>query len=107
MKSLLSFVQYFVPSQARVFDLGADADTLNAARALCEGRPPEVRWREGRAWVLGEDAAWEDGTLRVTGVVRGAALSADRLMHLPNFGDYQIAKASGVARIVMYRSTAR
>lgn len=94
IKSLLSFMQYFVPSQTRVFDLHVDSDRINALRALSEGRPGDPRWRDGRTWVLGEAAEWEDGTLKVTGVVRGAALSANRLVHLPNFGDYQISKVS-------------
>ncbi|KAJ6594409.1 ribosome biogenesis protein tsr1 [Mycena capillaripes] len=92
LKSLLSFIQYFVPSQTRVFDLHTAADRLNALRALAEGKPADVRWREGRAWVLGETAEWEDGILKVTGVVRGAPLSANRLVHLPNYGDFQISK---------------
>jgi len=91
-KSLLSFMQYFVPSQTRVFDLSSSSDRLNALRGLSEGRPGEPRWRDGRTWVLGEAAEWEDGVLKVTGVIRGAALSANRLVHLPNFGDYQISK---------------
>ncbi|KAJ7354686.1 ribosome biogenesis protein tsr1 [Mycena albidolilacea] len=92
LKSLLSFIQYFVPSQARVFDMHTAADRLNALRALAEGKPTDVRWRDGRAWVLGESAEWEDGMLKVTGVVRGAPLSANRLVHLPNYGDFQISK---------------
>jgi len=92
VKSLLSFMQYFVPSQTRVFDLSSSSDRLNALRALSEGRPGEPRWRDGRTWVLGEATEWEDGVLKVTGVIRGAALSANRLIHLPNFGDYQISK---------------
>ncbi|KAF9010639.1 ribosome biogenesis protein tsr1 [Cyathus striatus] len=91
LKSLLSFIQYFVPSQTRVFDLHVHSDRLNALRSVSEGKPGDVRWREGRSWILGE-AAWEDGSLAVTGVVRGAALSANRLIHIPNFGDYQISK---------------
>ncbi|KAJ7045995.1 ribosome biogenesis protein tsr1 [Mycena alexandri] len=92
LKSLLSFITYFDPSQTRVFDLHTAADRLNALRALAEGKPADVRWREGRAWVLGESAEWEDGTLKVTGVVRGAPLSANRLVHLPNHGDFQVSK---------------
>ncbi|KXN90886.1 hypothetical protein AN958_03540 [Leucoagaricus sp. SymC.cos] len=91
-KSLLSFMQYFVPSQTRVFDLHSSSDRINALRALSEGKPGDPRWRDGRTWMLGESVEWEDGTLKVTGVVRGAALSANRLVHLPNFGDYQISK---------------
>ena len=92
LKSLLSFMQYFVPSQTRVFDLHAPADRLNAVRALAEGKPADVRWREGRACLLAEHTEWEDGVFKVTGVVRGAPLSAKRLVHLPNYGDFQMYK---------------
>jgi pre-rRNA-processing protein TSR1 len=94
IKSLLSFVQYFVPTQTRVFDLYTGSDRLNALRALSEGKPAEVRWREDRAWLVGEHVEWDDGVLRVTGFVRGAPLSANRLVHLPNYGDFQICKVS-------------
>ncbi|EPQ57123.1 DUF663-domain-containing protein [Gloeophyllum trabeum ATCC 11539] len=99
LKSLLSFMQYFVPSQTRVFDMHSSSDRINAARALCEGRPDDVRWREGRTWMLGESVEFEEqadgkGILKVTGVVRGAALSANRLVHLPGWGDYQVEKVT-------------
>ena len=92
LKSLLSFIQYFIPNQSRVFDLHAASDRLNALRSLSEGKPGDVRWRDGRTWMLGESTEWEEGGLRVTGVVRGTSLSANRLVHIPNFGDYQIEK---------------
>ncbi|KIY70613.1 ribosome biogenesis protein tsr1 [Cylindrobasidium torrendii FP15055 ss-10] len=92
LKSLLSFTKYFAPSLARVYDMHSHSDCLNAMRALCEGKPDEVRWRKDRSWVLGERSEWQDGVLAVTGVVRGAPLSANRLMHIPNVGDLQIAK---------------
>lgn len=93
-KSLLSFIQYFVPTQTRVYDLHTPSDCLSATRALSEGKPVDVRWREGRSWILGESAEWSDldRTLKITGVVRGAPLSVNRLVHIPNFGDYQISK---------------
>jgi pre-rRNA-processing protein TSR1 len=99
MKSLLSFIQYFVPSQQRVFDLHVGADRLNALRSLAEGKPGDVKWREGRAWLLSEQVEWENDTLNVTGVVRGASLSPNRLVHLPNSGDYQISKVSSPLRL--------
>ncbi|KAI0084896.1 ribosome biogenesis protein tsr1 [Irpex rosettiformis] len=91
-KSLLSFIQYFVPSQSRVYDLHTSSEKLNALRGLCEGKPEEAKWREGRSYILAENVEWSNGTLAVTGVVRGGALSANRLIHVPNYGDYQIAK---------------
>ncbi|KAF5326304.1 hypothetical protein D9611_000357 [Ephemerocybe angulata] len=92
LKSLLSFVQYFVPSQSRVYDLHVPSDQLNALRAVSEGKPSDVRWRDGRSWVLSEKTEWEEGILKVTGVLRGASFSANRLMHVPNFGDFQVSK---------------
>lgn len=93
-KSLLSFMQYFVPSQARVYDLYVSPDRINVLRTLSEGTPRDPRWREGRTWILGETTEWESGSLKVTGVIRGAPLSANRLVHLPDYGDYQISKVT-------------
>ncbi|KZV73500.1 DUF663-domain-containing protein [Peniophora sp. CONT] len=106
LKSLLSFTQYFAPDVARVYDLGVGADALGALRVLAEGKPKDVRWREGRVWVLGEEVRWdeEEEAVKVTGVVRGAGLSANRLVHIPNFGDFQIAKIESAP---LPRSTAR
>ncbi|KAK7043236.1 ribosome biogenesis protein tsr1 [Paramarasmius palmivorus] len=92
LKSLLSFMQYFVPDQKRLFDLHSHSDTLNALRALSEGKPEDVKWRDGRTYIVGESVEWDDGTLKVTGIVRGSGFSANRLVHIPNFGDYQISK---------------
>ena len=98
VKSLLSFMQYFVPSLSRVFDLSSPSDCANASRSLCEGHPTDVRWRSGRSWILAEDIRWEAGQdanwgqLQVTGVIRGAPLSANRLVHIPGHGDYQVEK---------------
>jgi len=97
LKSLLSFIQYFVPTQTRVFDLHVSSDRLNALRSLSEGRPTDVRWKEGRSWILAESTEWEEGSLKVTGVVRGSSLSANRLLHIPSYGDYQISKARAIS----------
>ncbi|KZT57541.1 ribosome biogenesis protein tsr1 [Calocera cornea HHB12733] len=110
VKSLLSFIQYFVPTQSRVFALSQPSEATNAARALCEGKPKDVAWRRDRTWVLAEDVRWDAGegmsgegevvvgTLKVTGVIRGGSLSANRLIHIPNFGDYQIEKITSAPR---------
>jgi pre-rRNA-processing protein TSR1 len=136
-KSLLSFIQYFVPTQQRVCDLAIPTDALNALRSISEGRPSAVKWREGRPWLLAGDVTWENGnsavpassendvikspitcqfngslecltyslsqdplgTLTVQGVVRGGHLSADRLVHIANAGDFQIEQVSVIVLI--------
>ncbi|KAI9511128.1 ribosome biogenesis protein tsr1 [Russula earlei] len=92
LKSLLSFMQYFFPEQSRVFDLNALSDQLSIVRVLSEGKPRDVRWRQGRSWLLAESVDWADGDLALTGVVRGTKLSPNRLVHLPNHGDFQVLK---------------
>ena len=105
MKSLLSFMQYFVPSLPRIYDLSGAGDCANALRALCEGVPNELRWRSGRSWLLAENVSWEEkkdqdadnenkntGSLHVTGVLRGGPFSANRLVHLPGYGDFQVER---------------
>ncbi|KAF9511720.1 hypothetical protein BS47DRAFT_1372958 [Hydnum rufescens UP504] len=93
----------------RVYDLSSPAEATNVARCFCEGRPNRVRWRESRPWVLVDSLGWEEngslnigafnetrlGTLRASGIIRGSPLSADRLIHVPNFGDYEIEKGLG------------
>ncbi|KDN40676.1 hypothetical protein RSAG8_08005, partial [Rhizoctonia solani AG-8 WAC10335] len=110
-KSLLSFVQYFVPTQNRVFDLAIESDARNAARALCEGvprtGPASASWRDGRAWMVAENVDWEEsGELRITGVVRGTALSANRLVHIPSLGDFQISKILAAPRTRAHKHSA-
>jgi pre-rRNA-processing protein TSR1 len=92
LKSLLSFLQYFFPEQSKVFDLNALSEQLSAVRVLSEGKPRDLRWRLGRSWLLAESVDWMDGNLMVTGVVRGTQLSPNRLVHLPNHGDFQVLR---------------
>ncbi|KAG8825351.1 hypothetical protein FRC17_008713 [Serendipita sp. 399] len=103
LKSLLSFTQYFVPSLTRVYDISSPPDASNALRSLCEGKPADVRWRNGRAYLLSEDISFSvdpstevngptTGTLKVTGVVRGSPMTADRLVHVQGWGDFQVRR---------------
>ncbi len=97
LKSLLSFMQYFFPEQPRVFDLNTISDQLSAVRVLSEGKPRDVRWRQGRSWLLAESVDWTDGNLTLTGTVRGTQLSPNRLVHLPNYGDFQVLRVRCLA----------
>lgn len=96
LKSLHSFLSYFFPDLVKVYSTSTLNDASVTVRALCEGLPKSVSWREGRAWVVQEgplewnETAEGKGSLVVRGYVRGGKLSTDRLVHLPNVGDFQI-----------------
>lgn len=105
-KSLLSFTRYFFPSVHKVYSNDNSNDASLLARAVCEVQPSTVQHPEGRSWLVGEgngSVNWEQsasgsgidedvGTLYVTGTVRGGRMSADRLVHIPGYGDFQIEK---------------
>ncbi|EST09170.1 Ribosome biogenesis protein BMS1/TSR1, C-terminal [Kalmanozyma brasiliensis GHG001] len=113
-KSLLSFAKYFSPDVEKVHALDDRAERGALLRTLATATPKRVAWRDFRAWMVSEGAEWEAveatgnangdsngldginghdaerGTLKVTGWIRGAPMSADRLIHLPDFGDYAV-----------------
>jgi len=73
---------------------------MNALRQIATTRPKPVIWRDKHAYFLGEDIKFEPssendlttGTVQISGFVRGVNLNVDRLVHLPNYGDFQIQK---------------
>ncbi|WVR04426.1 hypothetical protein IAU60_001428 [Kwoniella sp. DSM 27419] len=103
-KSLLSFTKYFFPAVEKIYSSDTPNESALLARALCEAAPGGTRSDEGRAYILaeGSDAVrWtstgsqgedgeERGRLEIVGSVRGGALSADRLVHIPGKGDFQV-----------------
>ncbi|KAJ3017464.1 hypothetical protein HKX48_003533 [Thoreauomyces humboldtii] len=81
----------------RLFHTAMESDALAALRHVTQQRPKPVSWRDRHAYMLAENVAFAAnegdesvGTLAVTGYVRGNNLSANRLVHLPNYGDFQI-----------------
>jgi pre-rRNA-processing protein TSR1 len=96
--SLLSFAQYFAPTLEKVHALDDRAERGALFRTLATSTPRRVAWRDARAWGIVEEAAFdapagaESGTLSVETWVRGAPLSAQRLVHLPDFGDFIVRR---------------
>nr|XP_019047469.1 pre-rRNA-processing protein TSR1 [Kwoniella bestiolae CBS 10118]OCF26399.1 pre-rRNA-processing protein TSR1 [Kwoniella bestiolae CBS 10118] len=103
-KSLLSFTKYFFPSVPKIHSSDTPNEAALLARAFCEAAPGGTKSEEGRAFIVaegsnairwtgsgaqGEDGV-EKGRLEIIGTVRGGALSADRLVHLPGKGDFQV-----------------
>ena len=111
--SLKSFMTYFFPSLEKVHSLDSRQECSNIVRGFCTATPKGIHWRDDRSWMLIENIAWrqvssETGQVVVTGVVRGKGLKADRLVHLPGWGDYQISHidAAPLSRHNLKRSDA-
>ncbi|KAJ3215373.1 hypothetical protein HDU67_000529 [Dinochytrium kinnereticum] len=99
-KSLLSYMEaHFPGSEAKLFSMHNHADTSSFIRHVTSARPKSVSWRDKHSYVIGEEISFEPseevpdyGTLKVTGFIRGSNLSANRLVHIQGFGDFQIEK---------------
>ncbi|KAI8871972.1 DUF663-domain-containing protein [Ramicandelaber brevisporus] len=111
-KSLESFMTFFFPEQGKVYNADTAAEIAVIIRSIASTIPKTIKWRETHPYMLVEsasitqssdaaaaaadaaDTAEQDGgpvgTLRVTGYLRGAPLSANRLVHIPQYGDFQI-----------------
>ncbi|KAJ1820962.1 ribosome biogenesis protein tsr1, partial [Coemansia sp. RSA 2599] len=80
-----------------VYGVDTEAEALAILRMVTSQVPRGIKWRDARPYVLAESVEFEPsaedsqtGRLAVTGYVRGSNLSANRLIHVPNFGDFQI-----------------
>ncbi|CAG8658781.1 18905_t:CDS:10 [Dentiscutata erythropus] len=95
-KSLLSFITHFFPDEEKIHAADQPQEALNILRTICTQLPKQISWRETRPYMLVEEISFDNnnddskGTFRVTGYARGTAFSANRLIHLQNFGDFQL-----------------
>ncbi|KAI0424912.1 hypothetical protein F5Y09DRAFT_123577 [Xylaria sp. FL1042] len=95
VKSLASFMTHFHPGQDKIYSLDSRQECSNLMRSLCSTMPKGVNWRDQRSWMLVDGVRWpstETETTVLTGVVRGKGLKADRLVHVPEWGTFQIEK---------------
>lgn len=93
--SLKSFITHFHPEQDKVYSLDSRQECSNLMRSLCNTTPKGVRWRDERSWMLADDVdvARDDSDCTIiTGVVRGRALNADRLVQVGDWGAFRIRK---------------
>ncbi|TPX51272.1 hypothetical protein SeLEV6574_g00367 [Synchytrium endobioticum] len=92
-KSLATFMDHHFPnSEHKVCSIGNDTDTLNLARYLSDKSVKGVAWREKYSRVVAEAVDYDksEQCLKVTGHVRGMALSASRLVYVPGSGPHQV-----------------
>ena len=75
----------------KVWSVQNQSEALNLLRHIGNQRRRALRSRDRRGYVLAESYEWTEGDkLSVTGYIRGAAISADRLVHVPGLGDFQV-----------------
>ncbi|KAK6203051.1 uncharacterized protein RJT21DRAFT_93649 [Scheffersomyces amazonensis] len=98
-QSLQSFFTHFFPNDEKLFALEAESENLNCLRTICQKFPKSITWRDSRGWLIADHATWVEsesepgnGELIVEGTARGTGFNANRLVHIPGYGDFQINK---------------
>lgn len=86
-----------LPCISRVFTQAApeSRETAECFRMLCSQRLSGISWRERRPYLLMESLEYnqERQELNVTGFGRGGQpFSADRLVHIPGFGAFEVER---------------
>ncbi|EDO37178.1 predicted protein [Nematostella vectensis] len=84
--------------------LDTKQDALTTLRLVSNQQQRSIRFRDQRPHLVAQGVVFEPdandvskGTLKVTGFVRGQTLSANRLVHLAGYGDFQISQIDSVA----------
>ncbi|KAJ3356020.1 ribosome biogenesis protein tsr1 [Kappamyces sp. JEL0680] len=95
-KSLLYYMNHHFVGDHKLFSMAEAGDCLNCIRHLSSQFPHGIQWRDrspylvAQHWDFQGTDGHETGTLRVTGYARGSRFSANRLVHIPEYGDFQI-----------------
>jgi len=93
-KSLLTYLQQYIPTVERIYASDDPNEAATVMRILCTGMPTGVRHRDQRSYIVPEGFNYDttEGQYYFWGTVRGKPLHADRIIHLPPYGDFQIHK---------------
>lgn len=88
---------HYFPNLDKISSLDSKADCSNLIRSICTASTKGIRWRDDRSWMLIESVSWAPqvegsnvSNVTLSGTIRGKGLNADRLVHVPGWGDFQI-----------------
>ena len=103
-KSLISYMQHHFPDEQKLFSIGTEAECVASLRHLSLQRIKSISWRDRHSYLVADSLDFlpndpfspshdsQTGTLCVTGYIRGNLLSANRLVHIPSYGDFQVSQ---------------
>lgn len=109
-QSLESYFKHFFPNEKKIFNLEKKSDSLNVLRNLCQKLPRSINWRDNRGYLIADNVDYQDVNdeyceLMIQGTVRGVGFNANRLVHIPNLGDFQISKLEKIKSVKRVKHT--
>lgn len=104
-QSLFSFFTHFFPSEEKLYALEVESEAVNCIRTICQKFPKSITWRDSRGYMVADSVKWStedpnNGQLIIEGTVRGIGFNANKLVHIPGHGDFQIEKIEKITRMI-------
>lgn len=85
--------------EEKVFQLDTPTDAFNVLRRIGTQKQKTISYRNKRAHLLAEEIKFKSnedstelGTLMISGYLRNVPLSVNSLIHIPEFGDFQMSQ---------------
>lgn len=85
--------------EEKVFQLDTSTDAFNVLRRIGTQKQKTISYRNKRAHLLAEEIKFKSnedstelGTLMISGYLRNVPLSVNSLIHIPEFGDFQMSQ---------------
>ena len=101
---------YYFPDADKLAVLDNKNECALLLRKICTSSSRGIRWRDARSWMLLESAQWSapvnganTANVILSGTVRGKSLNPDRLVHIPGWGEYQIARITQIPQKTLKR----
>lgn len=93
LKSISSYMEHHFSVDSPCGFISDSGDMWKAVRHISEQRPKHISWREDRPYLIVDDMFFDasEGKLQITGIARGSCnFSANRIVHLPQIGDFEL-----------------
>lgn len=109
-QNIQKFINKWLPEE-KVMTLDKSTDGINIIRRIGNQKRRNVYYRDRRPHLYAEKVEYvpndegTEGTLKITGFLRGTQLSVNGLVHIPGLGDFQMSQID--APIDPYSNDAR
>lgn len=99
-QNLKKVIFKYLPEE-KILQLDKSSDALNIIRRIGTQKRNILHHRQKRPYMLAEeveyvaDAEGENGTLKISGYLRGMPLNVNGLLHITGLGDFQMSRIDG------------
>ena len=90
-ESVQKYIQKWIPEE-KLINLEKISDGLTIFRKIGSQKQRSIFFRDKRPHLVAEEAHFDNDILKVTGFIRGEALSVNSLVHIPGWGNFQLSE---------------